>query len=144
MRSICGRRWNLLFLVWLRMLLPASMFLMGRMFHDRDNGIDWPNAHVIHLSDSMYRQECGGTLAYHFRVPFIASGNRRPGRIVISGLGCVTPLGNSRSELWDGFANAKSGVRRIAAFDPSSFPVQIAGEVRGIDPYQIISPKERQ
>jgi 3-oxoacyl-[acyl-carrier-protein] synthase II len=62
---------------------------------------------------------------------------------VISGFGCVTPLGNSRQELWDGFRNARSGIRRISAFDPSAFPVQIAGEVRGLDPYAYLHAKER-
>ncbi len=76
-------------------------------------------------------------------VPFIHSSNNRFDRIVISGFGCLTPLGNSRDQLWDGFRNARSGVRRIAAFDPSPFPVQIAGEVRGIDPYVFLHPKER-
>src|SRR5437868_8626485 len=64
-------------------------------------------------------------------------------KIVISGFGCLTPLGNSRDELWDGFRNARSGVARISAFDASPFPVQIAGEVRGIDPYQYFHAKER-
>src|SRR5438477_11273045 len=64
-------------------------------------------------------------------------------KIVISGFGCLTPLGNTRDELWDGFRNARSGVRRISAFDPSEFPVQIAGEVHGIDPYQFLHSKER-
>lgn len=63
---------------------------------------------------------------------------------MISGFGCVTPLGNSRDELWDGFRNARSGIRRIEAFDPSAFPVQVAGEVRGIDPYDYFQLKEQQ
>jgi 3-oxoacyl-[acyl-carrier-protein] synthase II len=76
-------------------------------------------------------------------MPFNSSRNARPDRIVISGFGCLTPLGNSRDELWDGFRNARSGVRRISAFDPSNFPVQIAGEVRGVDPYNYFHIKER-
>jgi 3-oxoacyl-[acyl-carrier-protein] synthase II len=80
---------------------------------------------------------------YHFDVAFLKSRNPRSDRIVISGTGCLTPLGNNISELWDGFRNARSGVQRIAAFDPSEFPVQIAGEVRGIDPYLFLSSKER-
>src|SRR5947207_2591509 len=55
----------------------------------------------------------------------------------------MTPLGNSRDELWDGFRDARSGVRRISTFDPAPFPVQIAGEVRGIDPYEYFQVKER-
>jgi len=80
---------------------------------------------------------------YDFSVPFFSSRNRRPDRIVISGFGCLTPLGNSRDELWSGFRNAHSGIRRISAFDPSRFPVQIAGQVRGIDPYDFFHTKER-
>ena len=80
---------------------------------------------------------------YDFRVSFHSSRSARPDRIVISGFGCLTPLGNSREELWDGYRNARSGIRRISAFDPSPFPVQIAGEVRGIDPYQYFHAKER-
>jgi 3-oxoacyl-[acyl-carrier-protein] synthase II len=56
----------------------------------------------------------------------------------------MTPLGNSRDELWDGFRNAKSGIRLISCFDPSPFPVRIAGEVRGVDPYEYFQFKERQ
>jgi 3-oxoacyl-[acyl-carrier-protein] synthase II len=80
---------------------------------------------------------------YDFDVAFTRSRNSRSDRIVISGFGCLTPLGNSRDELWDGFRNARSGVRRISAFDASSFPVQIAGEVRDIDPYQFLNAKDR-
>src|SRR5215470_15386820 len=81
---------------------------------------------------------------YDGSVPFASVRNPRSGRVVISGFGCLTPLGNSREELWDGFRNARSGIRRISAFDVSRHPVQIAGEVRGIDPFQYFHSKERQ
>ena len=80
---------------------------------------------------------------YDFDVPFQLSRDLRPDRIVISGFGCLTPLGNSRDELWDGYRQARSGIRRISSFDPSAFAVQIAGEVRGIDPYAYFQAKER-
>src|SRR5438034_4484207 len=80
---------------------------------------------------------------YDFFVAFNRSRNTRPDRIVVSGFGCMTPLGNSRDELWDGFRNARSGVRRITAFDPAPFPVQIAGEIQGVDPYDFFRVKER-
>jgi 3-oxoacyl-[acyl-carrier-protein] synthase II len=82
-------------------------------------------------------------LVYDLRVPFTQSRNPRADRIVVSGFGCLTPLGNSRDELWSGFRDARSGIRRISAFDPSQFPVQIAGEVRGFDPYAFFHSKER-
>ena len=59
------------------------------------------------------------------------------------GMGCLTPLGNSRRELWDGFRNARSGIRRIAHSILRDFPVQIAGEVRDIDPFPLSHSKDR-
>jgi 3-oxoacyl-[acyl-carrier-protein] synthase II len=81
---------------------------------------------------------------YDSHVSFGSSRNPRSDRVVISGFGCVTPLGNSRAALWDGYRNARSGVRRISLFDTSSHAVQIAGEVRDIDPYEYFHAKERQ
>ena len=74
---------------------------------------------------------------------FFRTRNTRDGRIVISGFGCLTPLGNSREALWDGYRSARSGIARIGAFDPEPFPVQIAGEVRGIDAFQVYPLKDR-
>jgi 3-oxoacyl-[acyl-carrier-protein] synthase II len=82
--------------------------------------------------------------AYDSLMAFSHARNARDDRIVISGFGCLTPLGNDRDALWSGFRKARSGIGRIAAFDPSPFPVQIAGEVRGIDPFQIFPAKDRQ
>jgi 3-oxoacyl-[acyl-carrier-protein] synthase II len=58
-----------------------------------------------------------------------ASGGRR--RVVITGLGAVTPLGLSVEETWQRILRGESGIQRIERFDPSDLPVQIAGEVRG-------------
>jgi len=65
-------------------------------------------------------------------------------RIVISGFGCLTPVGSGRSELWQAFREGRSGIGRIQSFDPSPYPVQIAGEVRGVDPLLNVSPRDRQ
>jgi 3-oxoacyl-[acyl-carrier-protein] synthase II len=77
-------------------------------------------------------------------VPFNRGRPPRTDRIVISGFGCLTPLGNTRHEYWAGLREGRSGIRRIAAFDPEKFPVQIAGEVRGIDPLEHFPLKDRQ
>jgi 3-oxoacyl-[acyl-carrier-protein] synthase II len=80
---------------------------------------------------------------YDLSVAFAHSHNPRTDRIVISGMGCLTPLGNDREALWNGFRSGRSGIARISAFDPSDYPVQIAGEVRGLDPFQALSIKDR-
>src|SRR5437867_5137644 len=51
-------------------------------------------------------------------------------RVVITGIGMVTPLGNSVEETWDGMRNGKSGVARITHFDSATLPTRIAGEVK--------------
>ncbi len=65
-------------------------------------------------------------------------------RVVITGMGCVTPLGIGREAFWSGLISGKSGIRRIETFDPSSFPVQIAGEVPSFDWQAQLSPKDRK
>lgn len=71
-------------------------------------------------------------------------GFTRPRRVVITGMGCVTPLGIGREAYWNGLVAGKSGVRRIEAFDPSSFPVQIAAEVPSFDWESQLNPKDRK
>jgi 3-oxoacyl-[acyl-carrier-protein] synthase II len=68
----------------------------------------------------------------------------RPRRVVITGMGCVTPLGIGREAFWKGLIAGKSGVRRIETFDPSPFPVQIAAEVPSFDWEAQLSPKDRK
>src|SRR6188474_440818 len=68
----------------------------------------------------------------------------RPRRVVITGMGCVTPLGIGREAFWRGLIAGESGVRRIAAFDPSTFPVQIAAEVPSFDWEAQLNPKDRK
>src|SRR6476660_2180444 len=71
-------------------------------------------------------------------------GLTRPRRVVITGMGCVTPLGIGREAYWNGLITGKSGVRRIETFDPSSFPVQIAAEVPSFDWQSQLNPKDRK
>src|ERR1700752_1482052 len=68
----------------------------------------------------------------------------RPCRVVITGMGYVTPLGIGRDAFWDGLITGKSGVRRIESFDPSSSSVQIAAEVPSFDWQSQLNPKDRK
>jgi acyl carrier protein len=54
-------------------------------------------------------------------------------RVVVTGLGVISPVGNTVSEAWDAITNGRSGIGEITRFDTSSFPVKIAGEVKGFD-----------
>jgi len=63
-------------------------------------------------------------------------------RVVITGLGAITPLGLTVPELWAGLLAGKSGITRITQFDPGDLPCQIAGEVKGFDPNRYINVKE--
>ena len=63
-------------------------------------------------------------------------------RVVVTGLGAVTPVGNDVPTMWKSLLAGVSGIGRITAFDASAFASQIAGEVKGFDPAQYLAPKE--
>jgi 3-oxoacyl-[acyl-carrier-protein] synthase II len=63
-------------------------------------------------------------------------------RVVITGLGIISPVGNDIDTAWDNIVNGRSGIGRITRFDPSAFNAQIAGEVKGFDVTQYMSSKE--
>jgi len=63
-------------------------------------------------------------------------------RVVITGLGAITPLGLTVRETWEGLIAGKSGVATITLFDASEFPVRIAAEVKGFDPKNYMNFKE--
>jgi beta-ketoacyl-acyl-carrier-protein synthase II len=69
------------------------------------------------------------------------SANGRP-RVVITGMGVVTPLGSDLDAFWSALLRGASGVRRITQFDPSGLPCQIAGEIPDFDPTAYMSAKE--
>lgn len=63
-------------------------------------------------------------------------------RVVVTGLGIVSPVGSTLYQAWGNLIAGRSGIGRITQFDASPFPVQIAGEVRDFDITQFLSPKE--
>jgi 3-oxoacyl-[acyl-carrier-protein] synthase II len=63
-------------------------------------------------------------------------------RVVITGLGAVTPIGNSAEEFWSGLVQGRSGIGPITRFDATAYPTRIAGEVRGFDPLKYIDKKD--
>ena len=63
-------------------------------------------------------------------------------RVVITGIGILSPLGNDLASSWDGIVNARSGIGPISHFDASAFATRIAGEVKGFDASQWIPAKD--
>src|SRR5687767_15920312 len=67
-----------------------------------------------------------------------------PRRVVITGMGCVTPIGIGRDAFWSALLRGESGVRRIEGFDVSHSPVKIAAQVEGFDWQAQLNPKDRK
>jgi len=63
-------------------------------------------------------------------------------RVVITGLGCVTPVGNDVPSTWDSLVSGRTGIGRITRFDPAPYETQIAGEVKGFDPLKYMDRKD--
>ena len=63
-------------------------------------------------------------------------------RVVITGLGAISPLGLTVTDLWENLAAGRSGVARITQFDASVLPCQIAGEVKGFEPRNYLDAKD--
>ena len=63
-------------------------------------------------------------------------------RVVITGMGAITPLGNSVSEFWQACVEGKSGIDYLTQFDATGYPSRIAGEVKGFDPQDHMDRRE--
>lgn len=63
-------------------------------------------------------------------------------RVVVTGLGALTPVGNTAEEFWSALTQGRSGIGPITKFDASGYPTRIAGEVRNFDPLKYIDKKE--
>ena len=69
----------------------------------------------------------------------IANGRKR---IVVTGMGAVTPLGEGVTQFWDSLVAGRSGVGPMTLADPTDYPCRISGEVSGFDPEQYIEKRE--
>ncbi|MDE1886095.1 MAG: beta-ketoacyl-ACP synthase II, partial [Xanthomonadaceae bacterium] len=63
-------------------------------------------------------------------------------RVVITGLGIVSPVGNDVASAWKNILAGHSGIGPVTHFDAATFPTRIAGEVRNFDPAQFVAPKD--
>jgi 3-oxoacyl-[acyl-carrier-protein] synthase II len=63
-------------------------------------------------------------------------------RVVVTGMGAITAIGNNVTEFWDSATAGKSGIDILTAFDHSNYPIHIAGEVKGFDPEEYMEKKQ--
>lgn len=63
-------------------------------------------------------------------------------RVVVTGLGAITPIGNTLAEYWEGLLSGRNGIGLITLFDASRHDCRMAGEVKGFDPHQYMERKE--
>jgi 3-oxoacyl-[acyl-carrier-protein] synthase II len=69
----------------------------------------------------------------------LSSKNRR---VVVTGLGCVSPVGNTIAEAWSAVTEGKSGIANITKFDAAPFSTRFAGEVKGFNVEDYLDAKE--
>ena len=63
-------------------------------------------------------------------------------RVVVTGMGALTPVGNDVAAFWDGLVNGRSGIGRISLFDPAKVASKVAGEIKGFDADTVMPKKE--
>ena len=62
-------------------------------------------------------------------------------RVVVTGMGAITPIGNTVPEFWENLKNGMVGIREITKFDTADFKVKLAAEVKGFDPAERMDKK---
>ncbi len=65
-------------------------------------------------------------------------------RVVVTGVGVVSPLGNTAGETWEALCAGRSGIAKVTKFDTTGFKCGIGGELKGFDPIQFVNAKERR
>ena len=73
----------------------------------------------------------------------MAGSNGRNGRrVVVTGMGAITPLGNTVAEFWEGCVEGRSGIGPVTQFDPTGYPSRIGGEVKGFEPLDYMEKRD--
>jgi 3-oxoacyl-[acyl-carrier-protein] synthase II len=79
---------------------------------------------------------------FNLRLNYLSENHMELKRVVVTGMGAITPLGNTVSEYWNGLINGVSGADLITQFDASKFRTRFACEVKGFEPTQFLDKKE--
>ena len=73
---------------------------------------------------------------------FFRANSKPQARVVVTGLGSLSPIGNNVKESFESAIHGRSGIAKITSFDPENFAAQIAGEVKNFDPSSVLDTKE--
>ncbi len=79
---------------------------------------------------------------HHSKSTGAMSSKSNHNRVVITGMGAITPVGHSANETWQNLVKGQTGIDQITHFDPKNLAVRFAGEVKNFNPHLYISPKE--
>lgn len=96
---------------------------------------------VAYLAAAKYvTGECSSVRRRHCYVRRKTMSENR--RVVVTGIGAITPLGNSVSDTWENMKNGKNGIGSITLFDTEKFKAKLGAEVRGFDPKEYLEVNE--
>jgi 3-oxoacyl-[acyl-carrier-protein] synthase II len=92
----------------------------------------------------LWVKQRGLQVSTHFAIPDPVSMKRQPRRVVVTGLGVISPVGIGTAAFWDALVSGRSGVRTIQSFDPTGLPTTMAGEVRDYDARKFVPTSQRK
>src|ERR671933_1534581 len=121
--------------------MPASWKTSAQTVSTRSSW-SWPLRRSSTSISPTRRPKSSGPSAMPCRISTKRSENRLARRVVVTGLGLVTPVGNDVDSTWHALLAGRSGAAPITKFDASNQQVRFACEVKGFDPLQYIDRKE--
>src|SRR3954467_100528 len=121
--------------------MPAS-WKTSALTASTPSSLSWPSRRSSTSISRMRKQKSSAPSAMPCRTCTRRSGNNLVHRVVVTGLGLVTPVGNDVDNTWQALLAGRSGAAPITKFDASNQHVRFACEVKGFDPLQYIDRKE--
>jgi len=98
---------------------------------------------VVELKEGSRSNDCYGTFHKNIQGDYIVGSVELVGkRVVITGIGALTPIGIGKEDFFAGLKAGKNGISRITRFDPEPFVSQMAGELKGFDPHDYMDRKD--
>src|SRR5262245_27381789 len=104
----------------------------------------WPRSTARWRWRGRCRSSCHVTSPWPEAWPMAEGGTRmrEERRVVVTGMGAITPIGNDVASFWEGLMAGRSGIDRISSFDPSQVDSKVAGEIKGFNAEEVMPKKE--